>query len=56
LDAADFAQGSLRLASYVRPGKLFTANVSLIANQVGALQPGKFSAIRDAVVQMIQKS
>jgi mRNA interferase MazF len=56
LDAADFAQGSLRLASYVRPGKLFTANVSLIANQVGALQPGKFSAVRDAVVQMIQKS
>jgi mRNA interferase MazF len=56
LDAADFAQGSLRLASYVRPGKLFTANVSLIANQVGALQSGKFSAIRDAVVQMIQKS
>ncbi len=55
LDAADFAQGSLRLASYVRPGKLFTANVSLVANQVGALQPGKFSAIRDAVVQMIQR-
>jgi mRNA interferase MazF len=55
LDAADFAQGSLRLASYVRPGKLFTAHSSLVANQVGELQPGKFSAIRDAVVQMIQK-
>jgi hypothetical protein len=26
-----------------------------VANQVGELQPGKFSAIRDAVVQMIQK-
>jgi mRNA interferase MazF len=55
LDSADFAQGSLRLASYVRPGKLFTAHTSLVAGQAGELQPGKFSAIRNAVVQMIQK-
>ena len=55
LDAPDFARGSLDLASYVRPGKLFTAHSSLVANQAGELQPGKFSAIRDAVVQMIEK-
>ena len=55
LAAADFAQGSLRLASYVRPGKLFTAHTSLVDGQAGELQSGKFSAIRDAVVQMIQK-
>jgi mRNA interferase MazF len=55
LDAADFAQGSLRLASYARPGKLFTAHSSLVANRVGELQPRKFSAVRDAVVRMIQK-
>ena len=55
LDSADFAQGSLRLASYVRPGKLFTAHTSLVDGQAGELQPGKFSAIRNAVVQMIQK-
>ena len=55
LAAADFAQDSLRLASYVRPGKLFTAHTSLVDGQAGELQPGKFSAIRDAVVQMIQK-
>ena len=55
LDAPDFVHGSLRLTSYVRPGKLFTAHSSLVANGVGDLQPGKFSAIRDAVVQMIQK-
>ena len=55
LDAADFAQGSLRLASFVRPGKLFTAHSSLVAGQVGELRPRKFSAVRDAVVRMIQK-
>jgi mRNA interferase MazF len=55
LAATDFARGSLRLTSYVRTGKLFTAHRSLVANQVGELQPGKFSAIRDAVVRMIQK-
>ena len=55
LDAADFARGSLRLASYARPGKLFTAHNSLVANQVGELEPAKFSTIREAVVRMIQK-
>jgi mRNA interferase MazF len=54
LDATDFARGSLRVASYVRPGKLFAANSSLVANQVGELQPGKFLAIRDAVVRIIR--
>ncbi len=51
--AADLAQGSLRLASFARPGKLFTAHTSLVAGQIGELQPAKFSAIRDAVVRLI---
>lgn len=55
LNAPDFARGSLRLTSYARPGKLFTGHSGLVANQVGELLPGKFSAVRDAVVRMIQK-
>ena len=55
LAASDFARGSLRLISCVRPGKLFTAHSSLVANQVGELQPDKFSTVRDAVVRMIQQ-
>jgi mRNA interferase MazF len=31
----DFQNGSLRVTSYARPGKLFTANASLIAETVG---------------------
>ncbi len=56
LDAADFVHGSLQLASFARPGKLFTAHTSLVAGQVGELHSAKFSAIRAAVVRMMQKS
>ncbi len=53
LEAGDFAHGSLRLTSFARPGKLFTAHASLVAGQVGELQAGKFAAIREAVIRMI---
>jgi mRNA interferase MazF len=55
LDTADFAHGSLRLTSYARPGKLFTAHTSLVAGLAGELVAAKFVAVRDAVVRMIQK-
>ena len=55
IEATDFARGSLRLTSYARPGKLFTAHSSLVANNVGELRSEKFSAVRSAVVRMIQK-
>ncbi len=54
LDRPDFASGSLRVTSYARPGRLFTAHTSLVAGSVGDLRPDKFVAIRDAVVQLIQ--
>ena len=55
LNAADFANGSLRLTSFARPGKLFTAHTTLVSESVGNLQWGKFLTIRDAIVRMIQK-
>ena len=54
LSTADFARGSLRVASYFRPGKLFTAHGSLVAGQPGELKAEIFSAVRDAVVRIIQ--
>jgi mRNA interferase MazF len=38
-DDADFEIGSLRVKSYARPGKLFTANESLMVSRVGRLKP-----------------
>jgi mRNA interferase MazF len=54
LETADFMSGSLHRASFVRPGKLFTAHTSLFAGHVGALTSEKLAAIRDAIVEMIR--
>lgn len=54
LNAADFAGGSLRLTSFARPGKIFTANATLISETVGNLRAEKFLFVREAVVRMIQ--
>jgi len=54
ISAVDFARGTLRLTSYARPGKVFTAHASLVAGQAGTLIPRKFTDVRDAVVLLIQ--
>jgi mRNA interferase MazF len=55
LQASDFAHGALRLTSYARPGKLFTAHVSLMAGAVGDLSPERFASLLDAVVRMLRR-
>jgi mRNA interferase MazF len=52
----DFLSGSLIRESFVRPGKIFTANTTLITSQVGILKPEKFNLIRTAVVDLIKGS
>ncbi len=39
LDATDFSTGGLLVASFARPGKLFTANTGLMVKSVGRLSP-----------------
>ena len=54
LTNADFQSGSLRMTSYARPGKLFTANASLMASQVGTLAGQALAGILDAVVRILR--
>ena len=54
LTDSDFSTGSLRTLSYARPGKLFTANRSLIVSQIGALTAEAFEGILDAVVDLLK--
>ena len=54
LEEASFAVGSLRVMSYARPGKLFTASQGLIVAEVGKLKPGPFRQITDAVVILLR--
>ncbi len=53
LEDGAFVTGSLRLTSFVRPGKLFTAHSSLVAGLVGELKPGTFARIREDVIRLI---
>jgi mRNA interferase MazF len=51
---ADYSVGSLRVTSYARPGKLFTASSSLMVSQVGILSQTTLQVIVQAVVNLLQ--
>jgi mRNA interferase MazF len=51
----DFKSGSLRLASYARPGKLFTASESLISGKVGELKLAASNKLIQQVIHLFEK-
>ncbi len=53
LTNAAFATGSLRVISFARPAKLFTANQNLITSQVGKLEPDALRSIVQAVASIL---
>ena len=53
---ADFEQGSLRVVSYARPAKLFTAHESLFVAEAGMLSAKSLKRITDEVVSVIQRN
>ncbi len=52
----DFATGSLRVSSYARPGKLFTAHRRLMVTRVGQLKFPPLQNIIDAIVHILRSS
>ena len=54
LSHAGFAEGSLRVESYARPGKLFTANRNLMVKEVGILKSDVFGQIISAVINILR--
>jgi mRNA interferase MazF len=56
LTEESFAMGSLRVTSYARPGKLFTANRDLMVDQVGVLKEDAFKQVVEAVVAVLRSS
>jgi mRNA interferase MazF len=52
--SADFASGTLRHDSFIRPGRLFTADSALIAYRAGRLTSTKLQEVIEAIVQIIQ--
>lgn len=51
----DFSSGALRVISYARPAKLFTANNTLIVAQVGSLTPGTLRQIVEGVSNILHE-
>lgn len=54
LEATDFATGGLRMASYARPGKLFTASSGLLVRSVGVLSSSARERLLAAVVALFR--
>ena len=53
LSEKDFQSGALRVTSYARPGKLFTANASLIVESVGLLKNATVKQMIESVVEIL---
>ena len=51
---SSFDAGSLRIISYARPGKLFTANQDPMVSQVATLNSASFKTIIEAVVSILR--
>ena len=54
LTDASFATGSLRVTSYARPGKLFTANRDLMVTKIGILSADAFTQIIQAIINILR--
>ena len=54
LEAPDFGSGGLLVASFARPGKLFTAHAGLMVHSVGVLNPAAFVRVLYSVVAVLQ--
>jgi mRNA interferase MazF len=54
LSGSSFARGGLDITSYARPGKLFTANDSLIVQDVGALTSAALDELVASVVRLLK--
>jgi mRNA interferase MazF len=54
LTADDFGSGSLRLTSYARPGKIFTASERLFTSNVGSLKEAALRRVVMAVTTLLK--
>ena len=54
ITAGDFASGSLSVTSFARPGKIFTANESLVSSTVGNLKQEALARVADAIIELLR--
>ena len=49
----DFSTGGLRMTSYARPGKLFTAHEGIFVSEEGILRPEALQRITDRICSLL---
>ena len=54
IDDQVFASGGLHVESFVRPGKLFTADANLIHSTEGKLSPAAYQRVLNTVVNLLR--
>ncbi len=54
IESTDLTTGSLRVTSFARPGKIFTANEAIITTTVAKLTPQALARVIDAVVHVLR--
>ena len=54
LAADSFSEGGLPRQSYARPGKLFTANESIVVRRAGVLKARVHSSVVEGVVRLLR--
>ncbi|MGA2142049.1 MAG: type II toxin-antitoxin system PemK/MazF family toxin [Brevinematales bacterium] len=54
LKKGSFLEGQLPLDSYIRPGKIFTANSSIILKKTGKLERFYFQRVIESIISLIQ--
>jgi mRNA interferase MazF len=56
ISTSSFASGGLNGSGYARPGKLFTANTSIMSGHAGVLTTKAHHAVVEAVIRLLGRS
>ncbi len=51
----DYDSGYLKKSSYIRPNKIFTADMEIIKYKVGSIKKNKLLEVIDKIVQIVSK-
>ncbi|MFA4819411.1 MAG: type II toxin-antitoxin system PemK/MazF family toxin [Candidatus Aenigmatarchaeota archaeon] len=55
LKERDFQNGKLKITSYVRPRKIFTADLGLILYRAGKIKKEKTAEVEDAICRIVKE-
>ncbi|HEX8021614.1 type II toxin-antitoxin system PemK/MazF family toxin [Mucilaginibacter sp.] len=53
IDQTDFANGSLPIASNIRPSRIFTADKKMIIRTAGTLKRTSFAKVSSAIIKLL---